>query len=92
MHPDLNIVAWMHYLICRPVSQQCAAVNRRTAIKKYLVTSNFKLHSFEAQDGHLVMLSQNMKLEIAPPLPGVVTQSTFVHFTLLVVDHVLSLY
>ena len=38
------------------------------------------------------MLSQNMKLEIATPLPCIVTESALVHLTLLVVDHVLPLY
>ena len=47
---------------------------------------------FVTQGWYLVMLSQNVKLKIAAPLPGIVAQSTFVHFTLFVVDHVLPLY
>ena len=37
------------------------------------------------------MLRQDVKLDIAPPLPGVVTESALVQLGLLVVDHVLPL-
>ena len=42
-------------------------------------------------EGYLVMLRQDVKLDIAPPLPGVVTQRALVQLGLLVVDHVLPL-